>query len=81
MRYSLWSVLCTTPRGVYLLSLTQATTSRSRSSANVPSPVRERCGGVSEAKCGVQRSTKPIGAPRNVATPEGTKGDTPPTKL
>jgi hypothetical protein len=31
--------------------------------------VRKRCVGVSEAKCEVQRSTKPIGAPRNVATP------------
>jgi hypothetical protein len=30
MRYSLWSVLCTTPRGVYLLSLTQVTASQRR---------------------------------------------------
>jgi hypothetical protein len=39
--------------------------------------VRERCGGVSEAKCVVQRSTKPIGAPRNVATPDCKEGGTP----
>jgi hypothetical protein len=29
MRYSLWSVLCTTPRGVYLLSLTQGAVAHS----------------------------------------------------
>jgi hypothetical protein len=35
IRYSLWSVLRTTPRGVYLLSLTQVTASRSRGCGSV----------------------------------------------